>query len=234
MVTAEFLPTAVSKLQGRYSLVRPLFTLLWEQSHGANLLVPALPTSVHLPTLKSRQASVDSALPPRPTLAHAGPLTNVHASARPCIEHDGVKVRGSICHSKWHWLRRPSHDRDTPPPLSMISSILTFPKVCDSRHYCCIPFLHRLPEPRCCSRGVSVLIPKFISRPGPVQIPNHPMCISCHRALPVTSHRITSGPLRFGDPLRVGDKLDLVLAPAPLVCRCPLLLIAPWHRAYVD
>lgn len=197
MVTAEFLPTVVSKLQGRYSLVRPLFTLLWEQSHGANLLVPALPTSVHLPTLTSRQASVDSALPPRPTLAHAGPLTNVPASARPCIEHDGVKVRGSICHSKRHWLRRPSHDRDT-PPSSMISSIPTFPKVCDSRHYCCISFLHRLPEPRCCSRGgirpySNIHIP---ARSCPNPKPSHVYFMPSSPSRHITSHHLRPTSIR--------------------------------------
>lgn len=72
MVTAEFLPTGSFKIAGRYSLVRPLFTLLWEQSHGANLLVPALPTSGHLPTLTSKASICLLTLPyhPGPRLAH--------------------------------------------------------------------------------------------------------------------------------------------------------------------
>lgn len=191
VVTAEFLPTASFKIAGRYSLARPLPTLLWEQSRGANLLVPALPTSV----VSSESPDEQSQLPvlPYDPGPRWPPWRCARASVRPGIEHDGVKIAGR--YTRWTDIgcdRRPT--TGTSPP-SMISSTLTFPKVCDSRHYCCISFLHRLPEPRCFGRGVSVLIPKFPSRPAPVHIPTRPMLISCRRDRPVThitSHVLTS------------------------------------------
>lgn len=81
-------------------------------------------------------------------------------------------------------------------PLSMISSTATFPKVCDSRHYCSISFLHRLPEPRCCCRGVSVPYSKIHipaqSCPNPK--PSH---VYFHAVEPFPSHHIASPQAHF-------------------------------------
>lgn len=97
MVTAELLPMGSFKIagpQGRQGLARPLFTLMWEQSHGTNLLsFQPFRLRICVPTLMSRQAAADSALPGQlgPTLAPG----DVRASVRHSIEHDGVKIADS-------------------------------------------------------------------------------------------------------------------------------------------
>lgn len=214
MVTAEFLPTGSFKIAGHKGTTAlpspspaaaPGCYSVVGTSHGAKSLgpsfpvAPSLPTSVHLPTLASRQPPT---LPTLSTLPYPGGATLeprwVPDAVRASVgtlgvehehEHDQVKIT-AVTPDEMTLAAT-----GTQQPPSMISSTATFPRLCDSRHYCSISFCIGYPSLMALfgwGGGGIRPVSQFLSRPGPVRFPNHPMRISCHPSNPVThTHRST-------------------------------------------